>query len=420
MTHPSPTAVRVHDQIETLALDALVPYARNSRTHSAEQIAQIAASIREFGFTNPVLIDEAGGIIAGHGRVLGARTVGLAAVPCLRLVGLSDAQKRAYVIADNKLALNAGWDDALLALEMRDLQGMDFDLGLLGFDTSEIDQLLAGLDATPEGDTDADDVPEPPAAPVSRLGDVWLLGKHRLMCGDSAKASDVAALMAGAKACLMVTDPPYGVAYVGKTKDALTVENDDVDSATLKTMCAAWFDNANLALQEGAYVLATVPAGPLHLIFASDWLDRGWLRQIMVWNKDSMVLGHSEYHYKHEPILFGWKPGKRLANSDRTKTTVWEFKRPKRSTEHPTMKPVEMWCYAITQHSEQGGGLYEPFSGSGTTIMAAQQTGRICYAMELSPQYVDVAVTRWQNYTGQRASLEATGEPFPLEPVASK
>jgi DNA modification methylase len=420
MTHPSPTAVRVHDQIETLALDALVPYARNSRTHSAEQIAQIAASIREFGFTNPVLIDDAGGIIAGHGRVLGARAVGLAAVPCLRLVGLSAAQKSAYVIADNKLALNAGWDDALLALEMRDLQGMDFDLGLLGFDTSEIDQLLAGLDATPEGDTDADDVPEPPAAPVSRLGDVWLLGKHRLMCGDSAKSKDVATLMAGAKACLMVTDPPYGVAYVGKTKDALTVENDDVDSATLKTMCTDWFDNANLALQDGAYVLATVPAGPLHLIFAGDWLDRGWLRQIMVWNKDSMVLGHSEYHYKHEPILFGWKPGKRLVNSDRTKTTVWDFKRPKRSTEHPTMKPVEMWCYAITQHSEQGGGLYEPFSGSGTSIMAAQQTGRICYAMELSPQYVDVAVTRWQNYTGQRATLEATGEPFPLEPVASK
>lgn len=187
MTHTAPAAIRVHSTIETLPIDALVPYARNSRTHSPEQVAQIAASIREFGFTNPVLIDEAGGIIAGHGRVLGARAVGMDAVPCLRLVGLSEAQKRAYVIADNKLALNAGWDDALLALEMRDLQGMDFDLGLLGFDTSEIDQLLAGLDATPEGDTDADDVPEPPAAPVSRLGDVWLLGKHRVMCGDSTR-----------------------------------------------------------------------------------------------------------------------------------------------------------------------------------------------------------------------------------------
>jgi len=354
-TAPPPT-VRVHDQIETLALDALVPYARNSRTHSPEQVAQIAASIREFGFTNPVLIDEAGGIIAGHGRVLGARHLGLQAVPCLRLVGLTDAQKRAYVIADNKIALNAGWDDSLLALEMRDLQGMDFDLGLTGFDLGEIDQMIAGLTATPEGKTDADDVPEPPAAPVTRLGDVWLLGRHRLMCGDSAKSSDVARLMAGTKASLMVTDPPYGVAYVGKTKDALTVENDNVDSATLKTMCSQWFDNADLALQDGAYVLATVPAGPLHLIFAGDWQDRGWLRQIMVWNKDCMVLGHSEYHYKHEPILFGWKPGKRLVNTDRTKTTVWDFKKPYRSSEHPTMKPVEMWCYAINQHSEQGGG----------------------------------------------------------------
>jgi len=403
--------------LEHLPLAALTPYAANSRTHSCDQVRQIARSIEEFGFTNPVLIDGAGGIIAGHGRVQAAQLLGLATVPCLRLAHLTDAQKRAYIIADNQLALNAGWDESILAAELQALDGLEFDLGLIGFDAGELDRLLAlGDDDAGPDDGAADDFPEVRPDAITQPGDVWLLGKHRLMCGDSTDKASVGQLMAGELASLVVTDPPYGVAYVGKTKDALTVENDDVSPERLSEMCRSWFDNVDAALAGGGYLLATVPSGPLHLIFADDWKKRGWLRQIMVWNKDSMVLGHSEYHYKHEPILFGWKQGgERLKNSDRTKTTVWDFPRPKASREHPTMKPVEMWRYAIENHSARSGLLYEPFSGSGTTIIASEQTGRRCYAMELSPHYVDVAVRRWQQFTGQTAILESTGQPFPTE-----
>lgn len=200
---------------------------------------------------------------------------------------------------------------------------------------------------------------------------------------------------------MLMTDPPYGVAYVGKTKDALTVENDDVDEETLATMCKDWFDRADESCRPGAYWIATVPAGPLHGVFFNDWKGRGYLRQVMVWNKDSMVLGHSEYHYKHEPILFGWKPGDRLKNDDRTKTTVWDFDRPKASREHPTMKPVEMWVYAIGNHTKPGDIVYEPFSGSGTTIIACEQLGRKCRAIEISPAYVAVALQRWADATGK-------------------
>jgi site-specific DNA-methyltransferase (adenine-specific) len=207
--------------------------------------------------------------------------------------------------------------------------------------------------------------------------------------------------MVGGLADIVITDPPYGVAYVGKTKDALTVENDDVDEETLALMCKDWFDRADEVSRPGAYWIATVPAGPLHGVFFNDWKRRGYLRQVMVWNKDSMVLGHSEYHYKHEPILFGWKPGDRLRNNDRTKTTVWDFPRPKASREHPTMKPVEMWVYGITNHSRPGDLVYEPFSGSGTTIIACERTGRKCRAIELNPAYVAVAIQRWADATGK-------------------
>lgn len=204
---------------------------------------------------------------------------------------------------------------------------------------------------------------------------------------------------------MVITDPPYGVAYVGKTKDALTVENDDVDEHTLGAMCKQWFDRADEVSRAGAYWVATVPAGPLHGVFFNDWKARGYLRQVMVWNKDSMVLGHSEYHYKHEPILFGWKPGDRLKNNDRTKTTVWDFPRPKASREHPTMKPVEMWKYAIGNHTRLGDLVYEPFSGSGTTIIACENLGRKCRAIELSPAYVAVAIQRWADATGKTPVL---------------
>lgn len=398
--------------IETILVADLIPYARNARTHSDAQVAQIAASIKEFGFCNPVLIDAEAGIIAGHGRVLAARKLGMTEVPCIRLGHLTDVQRRAYILADNRLAELAGWDTEMLALEIADLRLDDVDLELLGFDDDGLRDLL-GEDDQEQGLTDPDATPDVPVTPVCKPGDLWILGNHRLLCGDSTKEEDVARLMAGEMAKMVITDPPYGVSYVGKTKDALKVENDDVPPDELKLMCEKWFDNVDKVLADGGYVLATVPPGPLHLIFADDWKSRGWLRQIMVWNKDSMVLGHSEYHYKHEPILFGWKPGDRLKNQDRTKTTVWDFKRPKASKDHPTMKPVEMWSYAITNHSKKEWLLYEPFSGSGTTIIACEQTGRRCYAIEISPAYVDVAVRRWQDFTGQIATHADTGQPFP-------
>lgn len=390
-------------KIEKVPIDRLIPYARNSRTHSDEQIAQIAASLREFGFTNPVLIDESDGIIAGHGRVLAARKLGLVEIPCIRLSHLSETQKRAYVIADNKLALNAGWDDEMLRIELADLKAQDFNLDLTGFTADEIVE-LNNIEREPTGaDADAqiDKADELRAKWGVEPGQLWQLGEHRLLCGDSATASAAKTVMGGAAADMLMTDPPYGVAYVGKTKDALTVENDDVDEETLATMCKDWFDRADESCRPGAYWIATVPTGPLNIVFQVDWHRRGFLRQLMVWNKDTMVLGHSEYHYKHENIIFGWKPGDRLKNEDRTKTSVWDFPRPKASVEHPTMKPVEMWVYAIGNHTKPGDIVYEPFSGSGTTIIACEQLGRKCRAIEISPAYVAVALQRWADATSK-------------------
>lgn len=282
-------------------------------------------------------------------------------------------------------------------------------------DDTLLDDILSKLNSdNPSGSGDADDIPDidESSPPICQIGDLWILGGHRLLCGDASKSSDVERLMDGKKADMCFTDPPYGVAYVGKTKNALTIENDSLSPDDLKVQNKLWFDSVDIALRDGAYVIATVPAGPLHLIFAQDWVDRGWLRQIMVWNKDSMVLGHSEYHYKHEPILFGWKPGERLKNTDRTKTTVWDFDRPKRSLEHPTMKNVQMWIYGINQHTKKKNIVFEPFSGSGTSFIACEEIGRFCYGLELSQKYCDVIINRWQNYTGRQAVHAETGLPF--------
>jgi DNA modification methylase len=389
--------------------DELRGYERNARTHSKDQVKQIAASITAFGFNNPILIDGSGMVIAGHGRLAASIDLGRDTVPCVVLDHLSDAEKRAYILADNKLAALAGWDDDLLRLELGELKG-DVDIELIGFDADELAALMNVQ--VVEGLTDEDEVPNAPEDPVTKLGDVWILGNHRLMCGDSTSIDAVERLMDGQKADMVFTDPPYGVAYKGKTKDALEIKNDNVTPDELKDLVAQWFNIVDLASRDGAYLLATVPPGPLHLIFAQDWVDRGWLRQIMVWNKSCMVMGHSEYHYKHEPILFGWKPGKRLKCPDRTKTTVWDFAKPSANREHPTMKPVEMWEYGICNHSRYGDIIFEPFGGSGTAIIACEKNGRLCRTVELDPKYCDVIVTRWENFTGKRATHAATGRPF--------
>ncbi len=400
--------------VETLPVEQLVPYARNSRTHSPEQIAQVAASIREFGFTNPVLIDAAGGIIAGHGRVMAARSIGLQSVPCIRLAHLTEAQRCAYVIADNKLALNAGWDERMLALEFQDLKSAGFDLELTGFDLGDINELLAELDATPDGKSDADDAPAPPAIPHTRPGDVWILGKHRVMCGDSTNAKQAEMLMGWGMADLLVTDPPYNVAYEGKTADALTISNDSMGDADFRSFLRQCFEAANLSMRPGAsfYIWHADLEG---FNFRGAAHDVGWkVRQCLVWKKNTMVLGRQDYQSKHEPCLYGWKEGAAHSwYSDRKQTTVLEFNKPQRNGEHPTMKPVDLIQYQVENSSRAGDVVLDLFGGSGTTLIACERTGRVNRSMELDPKYVDVIVRRWQTFTGRRAVLESTGEPFP-------
>jgi DNA modification methylase len=398
-------------QIEQIGIATLIPFAKNSRTHDDAQVAQIAASIREFGFTNPVLIDEANGIIAGHGRVMAARKLKMAEVPCIRLSHLSDAQKRAYVIADNKLALNAGWDEAMLKLELADLKALDFDLDLTGFNTAEIDALLA--EKGTEGLTDPDDTPEPPVEPVTRLGDVWVCGQHRVMCGSSLEMTAMERLCGDQRVDMLLTDPPYNVAYTGKTKDALTIQNDSMGDEAFRTFLRDAFVTADAMLKPGA-VFYIWHADSEGYNFRGACKDAGWqVRQCLIWQKNSMVMGRQDYHWQHEPCLYGWKDGAgHLWASDRKQTTLLKFDRPSRSEDHPTMKPVALFEYQLLNNTKGGDIVLDSFGGSGTTLIAAEKNGRIARIMELDPKYVDVIVKRWEDFTGEKAVLEATGEPF--------
>lgn len=398
-------------QIEQIGIATLIPFAKNSRTHSDAQVAQIAASIREFGFTNPVLIDEANGIIAGHGRVMAARKLKLTEVPCIRLAHLSDAQKRAYVIADNKLALNAGWDEAMLKLELADLKALNFDLDLTGFNTDEVDALLA--EKGTEGLTDPDDTPEPPVEPVTRPGDVWVCGQHRVMCGSSLEMTAMERLCGDQRVDMLLTDPPYNVAYSGKTKDALTIQNDSMGDEAFRTFLRDAFVTADAMLKPGA-VFYIWHADSEGYNFRGACKDAGWqVRQCLIWQKNSMVMGRQDYHWQHEPCLYGWKDGAgHLWASDRKQTTLLKFDRPSRSEDHPTMKPVALFEYQLLNNTKGGDIVLDSFGGSGTTLIAAEKNGRIARVMELDPKYVDVIVKRWEDFTGQKAVLESTGEPF--------
>ena len=398
----------------------LIPYASNSRTHDDAQVAQIAASIKEFGFNNPVLIDETGGIIAGHGRVLAARKLGLDKVPTIELAHLTPNQRKAYVIADNKLALNAGWDMEMLSLEMGDLDKEGFDLSLIGFDDNELAAILADKN---EGLTDPDEVPDLPDEPVTKEGDVWLLGKHRLMCGDSTVETSVTKLLAGVEPHLMVTDPPYGVEYNPawrsdaarrsfKAKGTFgsaaraegKVENDNQ---------ANWSDAWALFSGDVAYVWHA--GNKAHIVAESLEENELNIRAQIIWAKNNIVIGRGDYHPKHEPCWYAVRKNKKGHYvGGRKQTTVWDINKPLKSeTGHSTQKPVECMKRPIENNSSPGQAVYEPFSGSGTTIIAGEMTGRCIYAMELSPAYVDVAVKRWQDFTGEKAKLEDSGEIFP-------
>ncbi|MFC0386864.1 site-specific DNA-methyltransferase [Muricoccus vinaceus] len=389
----------------------LIPYARNARTHSPAQVAQIAASIREFGFTNPILVDGERGVIAGHGRLLAARQLGMTEVPTLELTHLTPAQRRAYVLADNRLALSAGWDEDLLRVELAELGAEGFDLSLTGFDELEIASFLAEPSS---GLTDPDAVPPPPETPASRLGDVWLLGRHHLVCGDCTDPAIVEAVLAGVRPHLMVTDPPYGVEYDPAWRnEALEGSNTQRTGKVLNDDRADWTQAWALFMGDVAYVWH----GALHAGTVADNLtDCGFqIRAQIIWAKERLVLGRGHYHWQHEPCWYVVRNGaKGHWAGDRKQTTVWHIPSRDQDTDtvHGTQKPVECMRRPIENNSSPGQAVYEPFSGSGTTLIAAEMTGRTCHAVELSPAYVDVAVLRWQAFTGLEARLEASGRTF--------
>jgi len=440
-------------QIELIPIDVLIPYARNSRTHSEEQTSQIAASIREFGFTNPVLIDGQDGIIAGHGRVLAARKLGLDEVPCIRLSHLTETQKRAYIIADNKLALNAGWDAELLKLELQDLQIDGFDLGVTGFSKSELDEIMLDGDAIDsDGLTDDDDAPSLANEAVSKLGDIWILGNHRVMCGDCTVPTNIEQLLAGQLCDGCWTDPPYNVNY---ESEAGKIANENMGDEDFAAFLYDAYVSMLMGLKEGApiYVAHADTEG---LNFRRAFKDAGFkLSGCLVWVKPQLVLGRSDYQWRHEPILYGWKPG--AAHTwfgGRANTTVfdaskdmplieledgrWQIdmgpsqliisgtdvhveevlpsviraEKPKRSAEHPTMKPIELILPMLKNSTKRGAIILDLFGGSGSTLIACEKSGRHARLTELDPRYVDVIVTRWQEFTGKHAVLEATGKTF--------
>jgi DNA modification methylase len=392
----------------------LVPYARNSRTHSEAQVAQIAASITEFGFTNPVLVDAEGGIIAGHGRVLAAQSLGLETVPVLVLDHLSEAQRRAYVIADNKLAMNAGWDDDALRAEIEELARGGYGLDVIGFDTDELEALL---NPPSTSQADPEEVPEPPAIPVTRPGDVWMMDKHRIICGDSTDAETVAALLQGAKPHLMVTDPPYGVEYDASFRNGIKRADGSIVGAravgkVLNDDRADWREAWALFPGDVAYVWCA--SLHVHEVAESLIASALELRSLIIWAKQQFAIGRGDYHWQHEPCWYAVRKGRKGHwNGSRKETTVWSIDKPKASeTGHSTQKPIECMKRPIENNSKPGDAVYEPFSGSGTTIIAAEMTGRRCFAIELSPTYVDVAVKRWEDFAGRVATLQATGQSF--------
>lgn len=383
------------ERFEKVNIDKLVPYARNARTHSKEQILQLRASLREFGFVNPVIVDKDLNIIAGHGRILAAKEEGVKEVPCVFAEHLSEAQKRAYIIADNRLALNAGWDAEMLSVEISDLQSVDFDISLLGFDDAELNKLLGDIDDVQEDDFDVDAELQKPA--TTKLGDLWLLGNHRLVCGDSTKADTFTLLMDGKLANLVVTDPPYNVNYEGT---AGKIRNDNMGNEAFYTFLLSAFQNTEAAMAKDAsiYVFHADTEG---LNFRKAFSDAGfYLSGTCIWKKQSLVLGRSPYQWQHEPVLFGWKKsGKHNWYADRKQTTIWEFEKPKKNADHPTMKPVTLVAYPILNSSLSNCIVLDPFGGSGSTLIACEQADRVCYMIELDEKFCDVIVKRYyQNF----------------------
>ena len=377
-------------------INDLIPYIRNARTHSESQIAQIAASIKEFGFLSPILIAEDNTILAGHGRLAAARKLGLTKVPCVKESHLTETQRRAYIIADNKLSLNAGWDEDILAIELSELQGADFDLDLLGFDESELVSIFEDDKEVEDDDFDVEEELNKPC--FSKAGDIWTLGRHRLICGDSTKEETYKRLMDGKRANLVVTDPPYNVNYEGS---AGKIKNDNMDNDKFYNFLLDAFSNMEKVMADDAsiYVFHADTEG---LNFRKAFNDAEfYLSGCCIWKKPSLVLGRSPYQWQHEPCLYGWKKkGKHQWYSGRKETTIWEFEKPKKNAEHPTMNPIALLAYPITNSSMSNTIILDPFGGSGSTLIACEQTDRSCYTIELDEKFCDVIVKRYIEQVG--------------------
>jgi len=397
-------------KVELRPINVLLPYCRNPRLHDEAQVSQIAASMVEFGWTSPILVDGQNGLIAGHGRLLAARKLGLKQVPVIELAHLSETQKRAYVITDNQLTLNSTWDEDLLRVELAALQEADFDLALTGFDADEILEIMAGEETITEGNADENAAPEASETPVSQSGDVWIMGRHRLLCGDSTDAANYTLLMAGEKAAMTFTDPPYGVNYANSAKDKMRGTNRPILNDNLGEDFEPFLKAAltpMIAHCQGAIYIA-MSSSELDTLQSAFRAAGGKWSTFIIWAKNTFTLGRSDYQRQYEPILYGWPEGTtRHWCGDRDQGDVWNIKKPQKNDLHPTMKPVELVERAIRNSSRPGDVVLDPFGGSGTTLIAAEKAGRQARLIELDPKYVDVIVRRWQSYAGAQAVREA-------------
>lgn len=397
-------------EIIELELDKIIPYARNPRNNNIA-VDKVAASIKEYGFRQPIVVDEGNVIIVGHTRFLAARRLGLKKVPVHIATGLNEHQIKAYRIADNKTGEYAEWDDELLGIELKELQESDFNLDLTGFEDDELSGLLDGIEINDSDFSKEDDVPAIQEQTITKHGDIWLLGDHKLICGDSTNQADFVSLMGSRKADMIFTDPPYNVNYEGKTKDAMTIKNDNMNSSKFFEFLNTAFANISAYSKKGAgyYVCHADSEG---VNFRNALIENDFLfKQCIIWVKNTQVISRQDYHWQHEPILYGWKKGgPHKWYADRKQTTIWEYDKPQRSDLHPTMKPVSLVQNGIKNSSKRGDLILDPFLGAGSTLIAAERMDRICYGIELSEAYCDVIIRRYRDYTQTEPIHEATGK----------